>query len=193
MQELELKYDGTIPSNNKYKAPAIRKMGKKTIPYMYETAESKNFKKEFKKYLKQVVKDIDWNIDLTIGGHWYLDLTIFQNRTNQDNNNVYKVLCDAMSKIIFNDDKNVLVRTQRVYYDMENPRFEIEISHVDYIGIWDNKDQYEQFIDNCKKCRNYKNGKCGRLNDYYNYKITNDLDFENMVCHGYKEKKPPKK
>ena len=47
MEQFSFSYDRLPPSNNNYLKPTISRTGGKTYAYMYETKESKDFKKAF--------------------------------------------------------------------------------------------------------------------------------------------------
>ncbi len=140
---------------------------------MYETKESKDWKKRFQAYLKRELRKQKWDKELTGEGHWFLDCVFVQARTNQDSNNYYKILCDSMSGIITIDDKNVLVRTQKVMYDAKKPRFKAILHKAGYIGVFNNKESFDTFFNNncmnCKKnrdkCTILRKAKEGRLQE----------------------------
>lgn len=113
-------------------------------------------------------------------------------RTDKDSNNYFKCLCDCCNEILYYDDRTIVTRVNRVYYTYNEqipPHFLCELYPVDYIGIWDSKEEYDEFNKKCKTCRNYKNGNCGRLKKYLEYKILEDFDWKNRECLGFKLKK----
>lgn len=156
MQEnkLLINYDELPISVNQYLKPTSRMSGGKPVAHMYESREAKDFKKRFQAFLRRTVRDQDWDINQTAEGHWILECIFVQSRTNQDNNNYYKILCDAMSGIAFIDDKNILVQTKMVLYDAKNPRFSAVLKRAPYIGIFRDRDQFEEFkTSNCATCK----------------------------------------
>jgi Holliday junction resolvase RusA-like endonuclease len=155
-----ISYDELPISVNEYLKPsAVIKDGKAFI-HMYETQKAKDFKKRFGAYLKREVKKQDWDRSATSDGHWILECVFFQARTNQDNNNMYKILCDTLTGIVTEDDKNILVQTKMVMYDAKNPRFMAMLRRADYTGIFKNDGQYNDFMsNNCLKCKKNKD-KC---------------------------------
>lgn len=147
MREFYIKYDELPLSVNQYLKPSARIVGGKPLAYLYESKESKDWKKRFVAYLKREAVKQKWDKSITSKGHWYLDCIFVQARTNQDNNNYYKLLCDALTESeIIEDDKNILVRTQRVMYDSKNPHFYAVLKPVEYMGIFNNEEEYEQFV-----------------------------------------------
>jgi Holliday junction resolvase RusA-like endonuclease len=142
---------------------------------MYETKESKDWKKRFQAYLKREVKKQNWDLSQTEEGHWYLDCCFYQSRTNQDNNNYYKILADSLTGIVTIDDKNVLVRTQKVMYDAKNPRFVAVLKPVQYIGIFSSEENYNEFTSrNCLDCKKDQN-KCTILRKAKEGRIQEDI------------------
>lgn len=121
---------------------------------MYETKESKDWKFRFQAYLKREVVKQKWDKSLTLEGHWILECVFVQSRTNQDNNNMYKILADSLTGVVIEDDKNLLVQTKKVLYDAKNPRFYALLRPAEYVGIHTNQEAYDKFFEsNCLKCK----------------------------------------
>ncbi|MGD2351944.1 MULTISPECIES: RusA family crossover junction endodeoxyribonuclease [Bacillus subtilis group] len=186
MSRFIISYDDLPISVNQYIKPSARfnpKTGRTQI-HMYETRESKDFKKRFQAYLKREVIKQKWDVDQTKNGHWYLDCIFYQSRTNQDNNNYYKILCDALTGIVIDDDKNILVRTQRVMYDSKNPRFVAVLRPVEYTGIFKDNGQYTEFLEyNCLNCKKDKE-KCPILRKAKEGRIQQEIHIDNglLIC-----------
>lgn len=187
-KELLIKYDGLPPSNNKYLVPSCTIRGGKAFPSVYESKESKEFKRHFSGYLKQLVNNTGWDIGETKRGHWYLDCVFVQSRTNQDSNNFFKVLLDSMTKVVFDDDSNILVRVQKVSYSPSNPRFELLLHKADYVGVFEDEDSYIGFKDNCQSCSRYRNGSCSILKSIEENREVKELNSA-LECEEYKRKK----
>ncbi|EOO44251.1 RusA family crossover junction endodeoxyribonuclease [Bacillus cereus] len=159
-------------------------IGGKAIVHMYETSQAKDFKKRFQAYLKREVAKQGWDKSSTAEGHFYLDCVFYQSRTNQDNNNYYKILCDALTGIVIEDDKNILIRTQWVMYDAKNPRFMAVLRPVEYKGIFRNHESYGRFFeDNCFNCKK-DSEKCAILRRAKEGRIQEDIeqDSKGFVC-----------
>lgn len=181
MQRFLINYDELPISVNNYLKPSARIVQGKPLAYLYETKESKDWKKRFGAYLKRETKKQNWDKDLTKDGHWYLDCVFYQARTNQDNNNYYKLLCDALTEHgVIQDDKNVLVRTQKIMYDSKSPRFVAVLRQVEYKGIFSSKEQEDEFINaNCSLCKKDQS-KCAILRKAREGRIQEDIN--NMEC-----------
>lgn len=188
---LLIKYDGLPPSNNKYLVPTCTIRGGKAFPSVYESKESKEFKKHFSNYLKQLVKNSNWDIEQTSDGHWYLDCFFVQSRVNQDSNNFFKILLDSMTGVVFKDDHNILVRVQKVAYNPKHPRFQLALHKANYIGRFPNEDAYNNFEDNCKSCSRYRNGGCAILKAIRENREVEELERvnETFECKEYKRRK----
>lgn len=191
MERLTMKFDGLPPSNNRYLVPTAIIKGGKAIPSVYESNESKTFKKAFRHYLKSLVKNESWNIEKTKEGHWYLDCVFVQSRTNQDSNNFFKVLLDSMTGIVFEDDKNILVRVQKVSYNPKRPRFYLSLQKANYIGLFPNAKELKLFEDKCVGCSRYRNGSCSILKSIKDNREVEELKVENGTysCEEFKQKK----
>ncbi|MGP0689804.1 RusA family crossover junction endodeoxyribonuclease [Priestia aryabhattai] len=180
MTQFVMSYDELPISLNSYIRPSARIVNGKALVHMYETKESKDWKKRFQAYLKREVARQKWDIELTKEGHWTLECVFIQSRTNQDNNNYFKVLCDSLTGIVIEDDKNVLVQTKRVLYDAKHPKFYAVLRPVDYIGIFNNKEAEAEFIvHNCSIC-NKKQDKCTILRKAREGRIQEDI--EGNIC-----------
>jgi Holliday junction resolvase RusA-like endonuclease len=154
MNQFIINYDELPISVNNYLKPSAVVKGGKAFVHMYETKESKDWKKRFGAYLKREVRKQNWDKSITSEGHWYLDCVFVQARTNQDNNNYYKILCDTLTDIVTEDDKNIMVRTQKVMYDSKNPRFMAVLRPVEYRGIFNTEEAEANFLEhNCSLCK----------------------------------------
>ena len=60
-------------------------------------------------------------------------------------------MADAITEsgVVWCDDNQLCERVQGIYYSSENPRIEMEIKPVNYIGVFENTSQLEQFESNC--------------------------------------------
>ena len=162
------------PSVNHYLGwRAIMKNGK-PMAMSYETSEAKKYKKEFKEHIVEQVKLQDWNLSIDPMQHFYVDAIFYFDRIDKDANNYFKVQLDSITEtgLIWVDDNVVCERVQRIYYDSENPRIELTIYPVDYIGIFDNQEQLNKFENKCKTCSRYarncsilKKAKEGRIQE----------------------------
>lgn len=125
---------------------------------VYETKEAKEYKKKFKKTIEEQVKAQNWNIEVNDTQHFYVDAVFYFDRMDKDCANYEKCLGDTItdSKLIWKDDNVSLFRPQRIYYDSENPRIELTIYPVDYIGIFEDISQLEEFESRCIGCNRYK-------------------------------------
>lgn len=188
----ELKLISPIcPSVNHYLAYRSMRVNGRNVVSPYPTKESKEFKKNFIPYVKNEVKKQEWEMDQTGLQHYYVDWIIYFPRIDMDAANYDKVLMDSIteSKSVWIDDNIVCNRIKHIYYDSENPHFELTIHPVDYIGIFDNRQQFDNFEDRCRTCMRYKRN-CSILLKAKSGRIQKDIvDFE---CVKYKRKKEEK-
>lgn len=131
----------------------------------------------------------DWDYDWTKEGYLYLDTVIYFQKRGTDDNNIYKLLCDALEKIVYDNDSRVLVRTQRIMYSTHNPRVEVRLSPVQFVGIFDNLDSLGAFEDKCKMCSRYRKGSCSILKDSTIGTERTEVNLETLICQEYKTKK----
>ncbi len=190
------------PSDNAYNEYKVVKKGKKSYVQIFPSEEYVKYKTFFIPYLKKIVKKFEWEM-IKEFKHYYLDLIIYFNRTDCDPSNRFKTLQDSCTGILWFDDKIVLGRVNRVYYTYNEDcrqHIECKLYPCEYadIGIFNDDEEYGEFIKNCEKCKNYKVGKCKTLGEYMLYKITKDFDLKTRSCLKFKEEiiktpKAPKK
>lgn len=187
MTKKVLKLTSPIPlSVNHYLGTrAILKNGK-PMAMVYETGDAKKYKKEFIKYIHEQIKEQNWDLPVTPTQHFYCDCVFYFDRIDKDCNNYFKLLLDSIteSESIWADDNVVCERVNRIYYDSSNPRIELEIYPVDYIGIFDNKEQLNCFEDKCRTCQRYKRN-CSILNKAKEGRIQEEIC--SLECNKYKE------
>lgn len=150
----------------------------------YKTAEATKYQKEFVKHVKEEVKKQNYTLEPNKLQHFYIDAIFYFDRTDKDPNNYWKCMLDAITdtKLIWVDDNTTCERVQRIYYDSKNPRVELEIYPVDYIGVFDDASQLEKFESNCIRCKRYKRN-CSILRKAKEGKIQEELN--GLQCKKY--------
>lgn len=173
------------PSVNHYLGWRAIVKGKRPMAISYETKEAKEYKKEFKKSIVEQLKNQQWDYDETGLKHIYVDTVFYFDKVNKDANNHFKCSLDAITEtgLIWKDDNIVCERVNGIYYDYENPRMEMTIYPVDYIGIFKDDDELMIFEDKCRTCNRY-NRNCSILRDSKAGKIRKEL--KNLTCEKYK-------
>lgn len=164
------------------------KSGKlKPMAMVYETSEAKKYKKEFGEYIKEQVKLQNWIISEDKTQHICCDCVFYFDRTDKDCNNYFKLLLDSIteSEVVWIDDNVVCERVNRIYYDSSNPRIELEIYPVNYIGVFDNQEQLDYFENKCKTCKRY-NKNCSILKKAKEGRIQEEIC--DLECSKYKER-----
>ena len=160
------------PSVNHYLAyRAIIKNGR-PMGMSYKTTEAQRYQKGLIEIIKQEVAKQNWELTPNKTQHFYVDTVFYFGKTNQDANNYFKVMLDAITEthLIWLDDNVTCERVQAILYDADNPRVEVHIHPTDYIGVFENSSQLELFESNCIDCKRYnrncsllKNAKEGRV------------------------------
>jgi len=175
------------PSVNHYLAYRCiyNKKTKKWMAMSYKTADATKYQKDFTKYVIEEVKKQGWKISENKYQHYYFDVVFYFPRIDMDANNYFKCCLDSIteSELVWIDDNQVCERVNRVFYDSKNPRMEIEIKPVDYIGVFDNTFQLEYFESNCIGCMKYKRN-CSLLIKAKEGRIQEDIC--DLVCSKFK-------
>lgn len=185
-KELRLTITDFVSVNHYLAYRTITKNGK-PMAMSYKTAEAKKFQKDFEKHIKEQVKIQNWDLPVNSTQHFYVDTVFYFPRIDMDANNYYKCSFDTITEtqLIWADDNVACERVQRIYYDSENPRIELLIHPVDYIGIFDNQDMLDCFTRRCEGCRRFSNN-CSIRNKAIEGRIQPDII--DCVCSKYKEK-----
>ncbi|MCP1159260.1 RusA family crossover junction endodeoxyribonuclease [Bacillus infantis] len=183
VKQLKLTVQGIPPSVNHYMGYRGVRKGNGCMVMAYTKPEANKFKKKFSTYAKEQVKLQEWDIESTRDIHHYVDCIFYFDRTDKDEQNYMKVLCDTLNGIAYIDDKKVLTRTHEVFYDSANPRIEITIHPVTYRGIFPNELHMQQFEENCMTCKRYKRN-CSILNKAKEGRVQGEIDGE-FVCGKY--------
>lgn len=155
------------------------------VPYL--TKEAKEFKKYFAEYAKKQVEEQQWDIRQTENIHHYVDCVYYFPRTDMDEQNYPKVMSDTLNGIAYIDDSKVLFRTDRIYYEKNNPRVELTIYPVEYRGIFDSQRELKSFESKCQTCTRYKRN-CSILRKAKIGWIQDEIN-NNFICSKYKENK----
>lgn len=194
-KEMYLKLTLPLPIsvNNLYKNKGVyNKKLKAFIPtgQRIMSPEGEKLKKQIQEAAREQMKDQNWNYEWTKKNFIYLDTYLFFNRAGRDADNTYKLLQDSLAKIVFDNDSRVLVRTQRILFDNQNPRVIIEAFPVPHKGIFNNQEQLDEFESKCKTCKRYKRN-CSILNKAKEGRIQKEIDSE-LNCSKFKEVKNEK-
>lgn len=170
---------------NHYLKPRAFISNGKAMVTMYETADAKKYKKEFSKYVKEQIKLQGWNLIPNKTQHFYIDCVFYFERIDQDPNNYFKLPLDSITdtELIWLDDNTTLERVQGIYYDSKNPRIEMIVHPVDYIGIFPNQEQLDKFQSNCIQCKRYKRN-CSILNKAKEGRIQEEI--VDLECSKFK-------
>ena len=178
------------PSVNHYLADRAIIRNGKPLPIRYKTQEATKYQQNFKKYVKQQVFEQKWTLVPNKTQHFYVDTVFYFDRKDRDCNNYFKCLLDTITEtqLIWLDDNVTCERVQRIYYDNKNPRVEITIYPVEYIGIFDNQNVYDEFVGRCEQCK--RHGKCSVLQSAIEGRVSDDI--ENNECKKFRPIKKEK-
>ena len=173
------------PSVNHYLAYRTIMKNGKPMAMSYKTKEAKAYQKYIIDLIKEEVPKQGWSKSDNKFQHYYMDVIFYFPRIDMDANNYFKCLADAItdSGLVWIDDVQLCERVNGIYYDSNNPRMEIEIYPVEYMGIFPNKEIYADFINKCETCKRSKRN-CSVLNKAKEGRITSEI--ENCICNKYK-------
>lgn len=187
MDRQELKLVSPIPpSVNHYLSyRAIMRNGK-PLAMSYKTKDAVKYQQEFIKYVRKEVFAQKWRPTSDRGQHFYVDADFYFPRVDMDCNNYWKCMFDAITEtgLIWVDDNVTCERVNHIYYDSENPRIELTIRPVDYIGVFENASQMEKFEAICVGCKRSKRN-CSILQKAKEGRIQKEI--VDGVCTKYAE------
>lgn len=144
-------------------------------------------KTEIQELATEQMKSQYWDYDFTLNNYIYMDTIIYFSRRGRDDNNIYKLLCDSLEKIVYENDSRVLIRTQKILYDTVNPHIEVTLKPVEYIGIFDDEIHMNAFESNCMKCKRYARN-CSILNKAKQGQIQEEID-QKFICSKFNKTK----
>lgn len=179
------------PSVNHYaKHRAYIKNGK-PMAVVYETKEAKDYKKEMKSLVEAAISGQKWDLPVNSTQHFYVDAYYYFDRIDKDASNYEKCLCDAITETqkIWKDDNVVLYRVQRIQYDTKDPRIELYIKPVSYVGIFDTEEDYGEMIKTCQACKKYD--RCRIIEKAKEGRITGNIEHtdDGYRCNRYSSSK----
>lgn|GEM_PF-800462 len=147
-------------------------------------------KQEIADAAKQQMESQEWDYEWTKENYVYQDAVIHFARRGSDDNNIYKLLNDTLEGIAYDNDSRVLVRTQRIVYDSKNPRVEVTLTPVDFVGIFKDQEEADQFELRCNDCTRYLKGRCSILVDSQIGTVREEIGSINEpICEKYKSNK----
>lgn len=151
-QQLKLICNDFISVNHYMSYRAVKK-GKFHTVMAYKPKETKDFEKTFGEYIKQEIKNQGW-VKPPKDKFINLDTVFYFPRIDMDAQNYFKSICDIMTlNNVWEDDNIVLEKVNRIYYNSDNPKIELLVTVSDHIGIFDNQDDYNNFINTyCNNC-----------------------------------------
>lgn len=164
------------PSVNHYLAYRTVNRGGRPMSISYKTKESVKYRENFARYVKEEIEKQGWDLEQKKSQHFYVDAVFYFPRVDMDANNYWKVMLDAITdtQLIWLDDNVVCERVQGIFYDTDNPRIEIQIKPVDYIGVFENASQLEEFTSRCIGCIRYTRN-CSLLSKALNGKVQEEI------------------
>lgn len=166
------------PSVNHYTAHRVVMKGGRPLAVVYKTKEAVAYQTAFKKIVENAVIEQAWPTDLENPRHIYVDAVFYMDKKHRDCNNTWKCMLDAITEtgLVWKDDDIVCERVNKIVYDAANPRVELYIHYVDYIGIFDTEEQLEAFkSNNCIGCKRYKRN-CTLLRNAIEGRVQEEID-----------------
>ena len=176
------------PSVNHYLADRTIIKNGRSLPVRYKTAEAKKYQEVFSKHIQEQAVKQNWTMKPDPKQHFYVDCVFYFDRIDRDCNNYFKCMLDTITDtgLIWVDDNVTCERVQRIYYDNLNPRVEIYIHPVEYVGVFDNRTIYDNFIKKCMTCKRYKRN-CSILSKAKDGRVTGGI--VDNECLKYDEEK----
>ena len=147
------------PSVNHYLGYRCVIQHNQPVVVAYKTAEAKRYQKAFTEVVRKKEKKQGWVKSKNRFQHYYMDCVYYFNRIDMDANNYFKCMADAItdSKKVWIDDTQLCERVQGIFYDAQNPRVEITIHPVTYIGVLRDPSEMTILDIQCQKCARKKN------------------------------------
>lgn len=139
--------------------------------------------------------NLEWDVEYTKDGYIYMDIISYITRADSDVDNFLKTLNDSIEEtgLVFYNDSKIVPRFNRTYIDSKNPRILLTFTQTGWVGVFENEDEYNHFVSDCKSCNRFRNGACSILKKAKENKMQEEVviddEFELPYCTKYKEKK----
>lgn len=174
------------PSVNGYQNYRVRRYGRRCKVEAYPAEETEVFYNKNIKYIKEEMKLQNWKTPLA---HEYIivEATMYLARAGADADNYFKCTLDALEKsgVVINDTY-IIPRVVDVFIDKDNPRVELKIYVSEKIGVFESKEDMENFKKtNCEGCQRKRKTQCVEFKGFLENR-THSLD-NNGNC---KQRKP---
>lgn len=187
MKELKL-ISPIPPSVNHYLAYRTVMKNGKPMAMSYKTAEAKSYQKQFIEYVEEECDRQGWLDQPDPLQHFYVDTVFYFPQTDLDANNYFKVMLDAITDTgrVWADDNVVCERVQAIRYTSDDPHVEMTIRPVDYIGVFEDRAHFDDFVSKCVGCKRYKRN-CSILRKAKESRIQEEI--KDGVCTARQELK----
>lgn len=136
-----------------------------------------------------------WDYEWTKDNYIYQYMTFYFPRRGMDDNNQLKLLNDSLEKVIYDNDSRVLCVTEKIMYDSKNPRIELKLTPVSYVGIFEDQHDADDFEARCEfgetnGCSRYRKGSCSILKDSLAGTVREEIgSVHSPICSSFKAKK----
>ena len=159
----------------------------------YKTNAAAEYQDTFCEYVRGEAVRQGWAMSTNEYQHYYVDAIFYFPRTDKDPNNYWKLLLDAITQsgVVWKDDNVTCERVKKICYDSENPRIEIEIYPVEYIGVFDNAEELNSFELCCAGCKRYSRN-CSILRRAKEGRVQAEVNDGRCAAFTKKAEKKPK-
>lgn len=163
-------------------------VGGKPVPQKVLTDDARRFKAQTVKAIERAMKGLNIKY-LSVDKNHYINLEVdmYIPKKRRDADNQFKLLQDAIveSGLVY-DDAIMIPKVNNIVIDKYYPRLEVKVSIADKIGIFENKQQLEQFKNNnCEDCKRSKRN-CSIMKTMLENKIVEDVKYpikNNSICN----------
>lgn len=149
----------------------------------YKSEESVIYERQFVKIAKKSINEQGWQKPEKLT-YIIVDCTFFFPKHGMDTNNHWKLPLDVLKAAeAYVDDSKVLEGAKRLYIDADNPRMELTIYPAEFVGIFENQDQFESFKENnCTNCKKNPN-RCAVITKSLENRLTGSIILDTMICN----------
>ena len=163
-------------------------VGGKPVPQKVLTDDARRFKAQTVKAIERAMKRLNIKY-LSADKNHYINLEVDMHipKKRRDADNQFKLLQDAIveSGLVY-DDAIMIPKVNNIVIDKYYPRLEVKVSIADKIGIFESKQQLEQFKNNnCEDCKRSKRN-CSIMKTMLENKIVEEVKYpikNNSICN----------
>lgn len=170
------------PSVNLYLSKSVVYYGNKPTVQVYKTAKARAYENYAIKTIQRAIQEQNWIMPDKLQ-YVNVELVYYMERKRKDIDNTFKILfdCCKLAGVVIDDDSTIPI-VKDIFIDKNNPRVEVKITVSDKIGVFKDKETYNEFIqNNCVWCKRRERN-CSILKKSLENRIIPEVNIDTLEC-----------